>query len=189
MPKAFEPDDLYLDRDITDLQCRPHGDLAACALSLPDGDADTNHSSIWLIHVDGGKAPQHLTFGPSDSTPRWCPTENALHFLSRRSGSRQVHVIRLDGGEARFISNLTSGAMSFGWAPNGEKLFALCTVPADPEKRGDTGKTATRPPAAPPTRRRASGGVETALQDRWCGRSTRKFTCTRSMPTRGTRAD
>ncbi|CAH2804121.1 MAG: tolB protein precursor, periplasmic protein involved in the tonb-independent uptake of group A colicins [uncultured Paraburkholderia sp.] len=153
MSKAFEPDDLYLYQDITDLQCRFQGDLAACELSSPDRETDSNQSSIWLIYLDGGRPPQQLTFGSSDSSPRWCPTDNVLAFLSSRGGSRQIYSIRLDGGEAKRVTDLPSGAMSFGWSPDGKKLFALCTISADPEKRGhtrdDSDEDASRPADAP----------------------------------------
>ncbi|WOD14027.1 S9 family peptidase [Paraburkholderia kirstenboschensis] len=153
MSTAFEPDDLYLYRDITDLQCRPQGDLAACELSSPERDTDSNQSSIWLIYLDGGRPPHQLTSGGSDSAPRWCPTDNALAFLSNRGDGRQVYTIRTDGGEAKRLTNLPSGAMSFGWAPDGRKLFALCTISADPEKRGltqdDNDEGAGRPADAP----------------------------------------
>jgi dipeptidyl aminopeptidase/acylaminoacyl peptidase len=153
MTQAFEPDDLYLYRDVTDLQCRFDGDLAICELSSPDRDSDSSRSALWTVDLDGDRPPRQLTFGSSDSAPRWCPTDDVLAFLSNRGGGRQIYSIRLDGGEAKRVTDLPSGAMSFEWSPDGSKLLALCTISADPEKRGHTGddsdEAAGRPADAP----------------------------------------
>ncbi|MDR8919075.1 S9 family peptidase [Burkholderia multivorans] len=153
MPQPFEPDDLYLYRDIVDLQCRFEGDLAVCELSTPDRDADAYRSALWLVDIDGGRPPRQLTFGNADSHPRWCPGEQALAFLSDRGSGRQIHAIRTDGGEARRVTDLPSGVMSFEWSPDGKQLLALCTIAADPEQRGnthgDSDEAADRPADAP----------------------------------------
>ncbi|MEZ2355012.1 prolyl oligopeptidase family serine peptidase [Caballeronia sp. RCC_10] len=106
-----------------------------------------------MLNIDASRPPLQLTFSGSDSSPRFHPTQNALTFLSDRGGGRQVHVLPLDGGEARQLTNVPSGITSFEWATNGESLLAICALSVDPEMRGDTsnggGDVANRPTDAP----------------------------------------
>jgi Tol biopolymer transport system component len=59
-------------------------------------------SALWVVAADGSSAPRKLTAGTAgDSGPRWAPDSTSVYFLSDRTGSVQLHRIRLDGGEAR----------------------------------------------------------------------------------------
>jgi dipeptidyl aminopeptidase/acylaminoacyl peptidase len=62
-------------------------------------------SALWLAAADGSSPPRQLTAGTAaDSGPRWAPDSASLFFMSDRTGSAQLHRIRVDGGEAE---NLT----------------------------------------------------------------------------------
>jgi Tol biopolymer transport system component len=55
-------------------------------------------SALWLAAADGSSPPRKLTAGTAaDSGPCWAPDSASLFFLSDRTGSAQVHRIRLDG--------------------------------------------------------------------------------------------
>ena len=58
-------------------------------------------SAVWSVPAGGGEA-RRLTYGRSDSAPRWSPDGRWLAFLSDREkdGLRQVHLLPRDGGEA-----------------------------------------------------------------------------------------
>src|SRR4051812_37214471 len=99
MTKAFSAEDLSLHRRITDLHCAHRVPLAAAAVRSVDREGDTYVSCIWAFSPDGSPAKQ-LTAGPgSDTCPRVSPDGRTLAFLSSRSGTVQVYVLPLDGGE------------------------------------------------------------------------------------------
>ena len=62
--------------------------------------------ALWLAAVDGSSPPWQLTAGTAaDSDPRWAPDSASVFFLSDRAGSRQLHRIRLGGGEAEVLTD------------------------------------------------------------------------------------
>ena len=62
--------------------------------------------ALWVAAVDGGSPPWKLTAGTAaDFRPRWAPDSASVFFLSDRAGSRQLHRIRLGGGEAEILTD------------------------------------------------------------------------------------
>jgi dipeptidyl aminopeptidase/acylaminoacyl peptidase len=62
--------------------------------------------AIWLAAADGSSPPRKLTAGTAaDFCPRWAPDSASVFFLSHRTGSRQLHRIRLGGGEAEVLTD------------------------------------------------------------------------------------
>jgi len=63
-------------------------------------------SALWIASADGSSPPRQLTAGTAaDSDPRWAPDSASLFFLSDRTGSAQLHRIRVDGGEAESLTD------------------------------------------------------------------------------------
>jgi dipeptidyl aminopeptidase/acylaminoacyl peptidase len=63
-------------------------------------------SALWIAGADGSSPPRQLTAGTAaDSDPRWAPDSASLFFLSDRTGSAQLHRIRVDGGEAESLTD------------------------------------------------------------------------------------
>src|SRR6202050_3052153 len=62
-------------------------------------------SAVWLAPMDASVPPARLTAGPAAAPgPRWAPDSASLFFMSDRTGSAQLHRIRLDGGEAEALT-------------------------------------------------------------------------------------
>jgi dipeptidyl aminopeptidase/acylaminoacyl peptidase len=62
-------------------------------------------SAVWIAAADGSSSPRQLTAGTAgDSGPRWAPDSASLFFMSDRTGSAQLHRIRVDGGEAESLT-------------------------------------------------------------------------------------
>jgi dipeptidyl aminopeptidase/acylaminoacyl peptidase len=62
--------------------------------------------ALWMAAADGSSPPRRLTAGTAaDFCPRWAPDSASVFFLSDRTGSRQLHRIRLDGGEAAALTD------------------------------------------------------------------------------------
>lgn len=91
------------------------------------------NSDIWLVSTDAGPdglpsglggGPQRLTDDPAmDWAPAWSPDGTRLAFVSDRSGSHQVYVVRADGASGgqgvRQLADLGQGTESPAWSPDG----------------------------------------------------------------------
>lgn len=151
MPTPFQPDDILLERRITEIHAARRGRVAACAVSWPEPKADAYRSALWLLPLDGRPGRQ-LTAGTAlDSVPRWSPSGNEIAFLSdREGGDPQIHLIRPDGGEARRLGRFKKGVVSIAWRPQGGRLLATCPLPVDPGQRGGPGRFDTEPQSGAP---------------------------------------
>src|SRR5439155_12299335 len=70
-----------------------------------------------------------------DRHPRWSPDGKYLLFESNRSGSGELWVIALDGGEARQLTNLSTEASTGIWSPDGKHIaFVSAVYPEYSEK-------------------------------------------------------
>ena len=139
MTQAFQLDDLYLHRKIDGLDCRRGVPSVVCAVRSVDRENDKYDSCLWVFPLDGRPARQ-MTFGPGlDTSPRWSPAGERIAFLSGRGGSVQVHLLAMDGGEARPCSSVEGGVSSLRWCPDGRSLVVSASVAVDPEWRGERG--------------------------------------------------
>lgn len=122
--------DLLAIRLATGPQVSPDGTQVAFTLLQCSEEANTTSSAIWLVHAKDPKTdpPRQLTnLGTApyhDMAPRWSPDGRALAFLSDRSGSMQIYLLPLHGGEARQLTHLTQGVTEYSWRPDGTALLA-----------------------------------------------------------------
>lgn len=146
--RGITAEDYYSFEFATDPQISPDGKLVAYVVTKVDRTQNRRNSAIWMAPVDGSKAPWQFTTSPQNSTsPRWSPDGRWLAFLSARpvdmsasggAGSAtpearsQVHLLAMDGGEARRVTNLKNGVTVFRWSPDGAKFVAVSrTGPSD----------------------------------------------------------
>jgi len=85
-----------------------------------------------------GATPRPLTRSGKDNSARWSPDGQRIAFVSQRSGSAQVHLLDMSGGEARACGQL-EGVSALRWTPNAQSLLVTASVPVDPELRGARG--------------------------------------------------
>jgi len=105
-------------------------------------DKDTYHSSIWIAELPSGKLRKMTAGDARDFSPRWSPDGTRLAFLSTRGGGApQIYVLPMDGGEARPVTKLRTGAGNFEWSPDG-KWFAFTSFVGPPpqEEKKEPGK-------------------------------------------------
>lgn len=105
-------------------------------LSLPEGRllvpvtthdpvSDESATTVWRLDPESGRTDRFASGKlsgldlSSDGT--------SLAFLREVDGHRQVHVQRLDGGEARRVTDLPRGAVGVRWAPDG-RLLVMATL-------------------------------------------------------------
>lgn len=88
----------------------PDGRWVSYAVAPTGKRGEHRLSAIWIAAADASSPPRKLTAGTAaDSAPRWAPDSAALFFVSDRTGSAQLHRIRLDGGEAEALTAWRSG--------------------------------------------------------------------------------
>ena len=123
-------DDLIKLHRVSGANVSRDGKWAAYTVSTPDLGANRSVSNIWTISTAGG-APLQVSQGGHDSSPAWSPDGKTLAFLSSRDGNSQVYLLSLEGGEARKLSQLSTGADSFLWSPDGKTIAFTSSVYPD----------------------------------------------------------
>jgi dipeptidyl aminopeptidase/acylaminoacyl peptidase len=106
------------------------GKWIAYSVSTPDLDANRSVANIWIVSASGG-APTQVTQGGRDSSPAWSPDGKTLAFLSARDGNSQVYLLSMDGGEAKKLTKLSTGADLFHWSPDGKTIAFTSAVYPD----------------------------------------------------------
>ncbi len=168
MSRPVRPEDLYDLRIATDPRLSPDGRLVAFTVQVAAARRDGYRHSVWLVPADGSAPARQATIGARhDRRARFSPDGRSLAFISDRrltteempgapddrEDGDQVHVLSLDGGEARRLTDLPRGVEDFAWSPDGSRLAVLsssrgATREEDARKRGKTRKP---DPKAPPT--------------------------------------
>jgi dipeptidyl aminopeptidase/acylaminoacyl peptidase len=113
--------DLIRIHRVGEAQVSPDGKWVAYTVSTPDLDANRNASNIWIVPAGGGESLQ-LTQSGHDTSPVWSPDGKTIAFLSSRSGESQVYLLSMDGGEARPLTHLSTGADIVKWSPDGKMI-------------------------------------------------------------------
>lgn len=127
--RPMEVDDLFRFKRVSDPQISPDGKLVVFVA----GDVDLENNKIvrrlWLAAADGTSPPRQLTASAkSDGHPRWRPDGKWIVFESVRSGTSQLWAIPVDGGEARQLTNVSTGASSPVWSRDGKRLAFVSAV-------------------------------------------------------------
>jgi len=153
--RGITPEDYYSFEFLNDPQISPDGKLVAYVVTKVDRAQNRRNSAIWMVATDGSRAPWQFTTSPQSSTsPRWSPDGKWLAFLSSRPSGEstpasatgqptaasapaeqprnQIHLISLNGGEAKRLTNLKNGVNTFRWSPDGTRLVVVSrTGPGD----------------------------------------------------------
>lgn len=127
---AITFEDLVRMQRVHEPQISPDGKWVAYTVTMPDLEANRNSSNIWLVATGGGAAVQ-LTRSGRDTSPVWSPDGKTLAFLSARSGDSQVYLLAMDGGEARALTSLSTGADIVKWSPDGKTIAFTSSVYPD----------------------------------------------------------
>jgi dipeptidyl aminopeptidase/acylaminoacyl peptidase len=136
-----------------DPQISPDGTQVAFTRVAIDAQKDDYETSLWVVPASGAEAPRRLTSGTRDASPRWSPDGTRLAFVRAverdgRPQPAQIHVLAMDGGEARPLTDVARGASNPVWSPDGSRIaFASTTRPDD---RSESTPAGTKP-ATPPS--------------------------------------
>lgn len=122
-------DDLFRFKRISDPQISPDGKWVVYVVGSVDMDRNLIVQNLWVAATDGKTPPRRLTTtDKQDRHPRWSPDGKRILFESTRSGESQLWIIELDGGEARQITNIATGASSAIWSRDGKHIAFVSAV-------------------------------------------------------------
>jgi dipeptidyl aminopeptidase/acylaminoacyl peptidase len=111
-------------------QISPDGKQVAFQVRTTDWKTNQYDTEIWLSKDGQPAFPLTHTKEGSSTGPLWSPDGQWIAFLAKRGEKTQIHVIRLEGGEAFAATNVDEGVQSFQWSPDG-KEFAFLASPKD----------------------------------------------------------
>ncbi len=123
-------DDLMKMHRVSSPQISSDGKWVAFAVSTPEMEANRNAGNIWVVSTAGGEAMQ-LTQSGHDNSPAWSPDGKTLAFLSSRDGDSQVYLLSMEGGEAKKLTALSTGADLFRLSPDGKTIAFTSEVYLD----------------------------------------------------------
>ncbi len=125
-PRAITIADLYAFRLIGSPEMSPDGSRCVVVVQRADVGRNAYYTDLYLIELDSGEL-RRLTEGDySDSNPRWSPDGESIAFLSSRSGTGQIHLLPMRGGDTRKLTSLEGRAvLGFEWNPDSTTLTAL----------------------------------------------------------------
>lgn len=140
--RAITFDDLIAMHRISDPQISPDSKWVSYTVTTPDKAANRSNRNIWLVPITGGPAIQ-LTRSGRDSHARWSPDGSTIAFISSRDGAPQIYLISMAGGEARKLTNISTGVDWLAWSPDGamlaftSRVYPACRDDACNAKRDD----------------------------------------------------
>lgn len=106
----------------------PDGRIVVAEETRPDAHSNGYLSRLIRIDVDDPDGPRPRVTpwtsppaGARDRRPKFSPSGRFVAFLSNRSGTDQIWVMPVDGGEAQRLTDVP-GLRSFAWAGNDETM-------------------------------------------------------------------
>jgi dipeptidyl aminopeptidase/acylaminoacyl peptidase len=109
----------------------PDGRWVAVPVTTHDPEANEGRCRIWLLTGPGqAGAPRPLTAPEvSSDEPAWSPDGARLAFTRKGpDGKPQLHVLPVDGGEARRVTELPLGVFDPRWLPDGRGVVVGVTL-------------------------------------------------------------
>ncbi|HYC35455.1 MAG TPA: S9 family peptidase [Usitatibacter sp.] len=136
MAKRITVEDLWkLDRPAQPT-LSPDGAQACVSVSSYDMEENKSRASLWLLSAFGGEPRRLTSAGEKDGEPKWSPDGRWIAFVAKRAASDgrkeddepQVYVIAPDGGEARRVTEIATGAFGIKWFPDSRRIAFLSWV-------------------------------------------------------------
>ncbi|HKD54217.1 MAG TPA: S9 family peptidase [Steroidobacteraceae bacterium] len=110
----------------------PDGKWAVFSVLEPAYDQDKEVSDLWVTPSDGSQPPRRLTHTRAqEKGVAWSPDSGRLAFATKREGDdvEQVYILDIaSGGEARRLTEVSTGAANPRWRPDGKAILFESSV-------------------------------------------------------------
>ena len=110
----------------------PDGKWVVVSVLEPSYEEDKEVSDLWLVPADGHAPPRRITnTRAKESGVAWSPDSHRIAFATKREGDdvAQVYVLDLvEGGEARRVTDISTGASAPKWRPDGKAILFESSV-------------------------------------------------------------
>jgi dipeptidyl aminopeptidase/acylaminoacyl peptidase len=127
--RAMTIDDLFRFQRVADPQISPDGKWVVYAVGNVDMEGNRVVYNLWLASTEKPGLRKQLTSAKkSDRHPRWSPDGKSILFESSRSGAGQLWIIDAQGGEARQLTSISTGAGTGIWARDGKQIAFVSAV-------------------------------------------------------------
>ena len=115
--RQFSAERMWALKRLGDPAITPDGKLAVVPVTTYDIAENKGLTDLWLVPLNGGGARQLTSDKASDTQATVSPDGEWVAFVSKRGEDteNQIYVIAIDGGEARRVTNLPTGASLPKW--------------------------------------------------------------------------
>jgi len=98
-------------RSVGAAKISPDGKYVIYTVAIPNWKLGKNFTDVFVAPTDGSAPPRQMTFtkDKNETQPQWARDARSFAFLSDRDGANQLYLMRLEGGEARKISDAKDG--------------------------------------------------------------------------------
>jgi len=130
----FTVDALWMIKRIATPTLSPDGAVACAAVTSYAMDKNDSRAELWIFPTGFGNAAaaraRRLTAGDKDSDPKWSPDGATIAFAAKRKDDEepQLYVIAPDGGEARRVTELSTGVAALKWFADGKRIAFVSWV-------------------------------------------------------------
>ena len=126
--RAMTFDDLAAVQRVGEPQISPDGRAVVYTVGTTDMDTNRVAHNIWVVPTAPGSQPRQLTQSGHDTRPQWSPDGKTIAFLSNREGVTQIYAMPAQGGNAKKITSLSTGADNEKWSPDGRWIAFTSSV-------------------------------------------------------------
>ncbi len=129
---AITHEDVWLMKRVGAPVASPDGRWVVFLVTEPAYDDKEKAADLWIVAGDGSAEPRRLTFNKArEGDVAWSADSRRIAFSTKRDGDEVEQIYVLDvtaGGEAARVTNVSTGARSPQFSPDGSQLLFISTV-------------------------------------------------------------
>jgi dipeptidyl aminopeptidase/acylaminoacyl peptidase len=126
-PKPITHETLWMMKRVGAPVVSPDGKWVVYSVSEPSYETDKAVSDLWLVSTDGLKPPRRITnTKAAEDDVAWSSDSASIAFSTKRESDdiEQIYILNLaEGGEARRLTTISTGAKSPKWRPDGKAIL------------------------------------------------------------------
>ena len=130
--RAITHEDVWLMKRVGAPVPSPDGKWVIFLVSEPAYDDKEKTADLWIVPGDGSAEPRRLTSNKArEADVAWSADSRRIAFSTKRDGDEVEQIYVLDvaaGGEAARATNVSTGARSPQFSPDGSQLLFVSTV-------------------------------------------------------------